>query len=336
MNKKIPNITVFIILLLTIFMLPQSASQNFTEADNQSFRFFRFNSTTQIIVDDSSGLDDALLPLESVEVGITVKFKVNIQHLANFFLNNRVGKWILFRDGKEVPTATVSLTVENYPDWCTAKIKNNTVKIEEISDTFSEANTKLNISVDEDAIAFQKSNITLKATFIPDDKWGIESSENKIDVEIMTAYISSIDVNLTNFTRKIPPAKSTIIPIEVTNLGNGETTVGISVKNQPDEWNISLDNATMNISIGKTKKIWLNITPIKNFKNETITLKFTPKSTSDASLEGETISFAITLSNDGSLKNEENDLVGVLILIAVIIAIAVIIFVFIWLKRRTP
>jgi len=336
MNKKIPNITVFIILLLTIFMLPQSASLNLTEAGNQSFRFFRFNSTTQIIVDDSSGLDDALLPLESVEVGITVKFKVNIQHLANFFLNNRVGKWILFRDGKEVPTATVSLTVENYPDWCTAKIKNNTVKIEEISDTFSEANTKLNISVDEDAIAFQKSNITLKATFIPDDKWGIERSENKIDVEIMTAYVSSIDVNLTNFTRKIPPAKSTIIPIEVTNLGNGETTVGISVKNQPDKWNISLDNATMNISIGKTKKIWLNITPIKNFKNETITLKFTPKSTSDASLEGETISFAITLSNDGSLKNEENDLVGVLILIAVIIAIAVIIFVFIWLKRRTP
>ena len=152
----------------------------------------------------------------------------------------------------------------------------------------------------------------------------------------MTAYVSSIDVNLTNFTRKIPPAKSTIIPIEVTNLGNGETTVGISVKNQPDKWNISLDNTTMNISIGKTKKIWLNITPIKNFKNETITLKFTPKSTSDASLEGETISFAITLSNDGSLKNEENDLVGVLILIAVIIAIAVIIFVFIWLKRRTP
>ncbi len=336
MNKKIPNITVFIILLLTIFMLPQSASLNLAETENQSFRFFRFNSTTQIIVDDPSGLDDALLPLESLEVGITVKFKINIQYLANFFLNNRVGKWILFRDGKEMPAATVSLTVENYPDWCTAKIKNNTVKIEEISDTFSETNTKLNISVDEDAIAFQKSNITLKATFVPGDKWGIESSENKIDVEIMTAYISSIDVNLTNFTRKIPPAKSTIIPIEVTNLGNGETTVGISVKNQPDKWNISLDNTTMNISIGKTKKIWLNITPIKNFKNETITLKFTPKSTSDASLEGETISFAITLSNDGSLKKEENDFVGVLILIAVIIAIAAIIFVFIWLKRRTP
>ena len=335
MNKKIPNVAIFIILLITISMLPQSASLNLTEAENQSFRLFQFNSTTQIIVDDSSGLDDALLPLESVEVGITVKFKVNIQYLANFFLSNRVGKWILFRDGKEEPTATISLAVENYPDWCTAKIKNDTVKMEEISDTFVEANTKLNISIDKDAIAFQKSNITLKATFIPDDKWGIESSENKIDVEIMTAYAPSIDVNLKNFTRKIPPAKSTIIPIEVTNLGNGETTVSISVKNQPDKWNISLDNNTMDISIGETKKIRLNITPVKNFKNETITLKFTPKSTSDASLEGETISFAITLSDDGSLKKEENDFVGVLILIAVIIAIAVIIFIFILLKRRT-
>ena len=73
--------------------------------------------------------------------------------------------------------------------------------------------------------------------------------------------------------------------------------------------------------------------PPKNFENETINLKITSKSSytggdvDDKYLEGDTISFGITLSNDGSLKEEKSSTPGFEIL-AFIVSLGILLILF--------
>ena len=138
--------------------------------------------------------------------------------------------------------------------------------------------------------------------------------------------------------REISPANETVIPIDITNNGNGETTVQVSLESYPENWNVSFDEENITIDSGEIKQVNLIVKPVKTFENETIQLKFTPVSTSDEDvseiyLQGEVVSLSLTLLNDGSLKDEGDFPVFELAVILVII-IAAIVIVTLFLKRK--
>jgi len=334
MNKKI-----IIIVLLAIFLMATISSTSVV-AKNSSEDAGLALVSSEISIELDSQLDKPIATSGTKTIDITVKYRLDIDDLAaRLFFNRRIGRFLLFGFGyilkiKGEPSVEIDLSVE-CPDWCTATIEPSNVTTE-ISNVFKEAESvQLTISVNESAPALEPGDIIITA----ESKaiWSIGGSTNKTTISVMAAYDSALEIN-TTLIREISPANETVIPIDITNNGNGETTVQVSLESYPENWNVSFDEENITIDSGAIKQVNLIVKPVKTFENETIQLKFTPVSTSDEDvseiyLQGEVVSLSLTLLNDGSLKDEGDFPVFELAVILVII-IAAIVIVTLFLKRK--
>jgi hypothetical protein len=112
-----------------------------------------------------------------------------------------------------------------------------------------------------------------------------------------------IETNATTF--EIPPLEETEIPINITNLGNGKTTVTSEITEASAELNASITSES-DFDIDELKQIMLTVEPDENFTEEEITLEFTPHYMTNSSLKGQTYTLTLVLKNDGSLEEEDN------------------------------
>jgi len=308
MSKKF-----IIIVLLAILLTATVSSTAIAETSSDEDPSLGFAIVeSEITLDVGSQIGRPLGLSETKEIEITVKYRLDIGDIAaRLLFNRRIGRFMLFGFGyimksKGIPSAEINLSVE-CPDWCKATLEPSGVKAE-ISNVFKEADekVKLTISVNDTAPVLEPGDITVIAE--SQDSWGIGGSSNETTISVMAAYESTLEINATA-TREISPINETVIPINITNAGNGETTVNISIETAPEKWNISFSQAEVTLSAGETKQIDMFVIPVKSFKNETIQLAFTPTSTSDEDvdekyLQGESVAFGITLLNDGSLDKE--------------------------------
>jgi len=342
MIKKKILILALLSILLTATLSSASAITKNSLEENQNIGLIPPFVKSEISINATPQIDEPLSPSKTKEIDITVKYKLDLGGpLAKWlFFNRRIGRFILFGFGyvsrlKPLPSAEINLTVE-HPDWCTATIEPSTVNVE-ISNEFKEASAELTLSIiNESAPALELNYITIKGEF--KDNWRIKGSTNETTISFMPAYISNISYDVKK-EQYISPVNETIIPINITNNGNGETIVSIELEDQPEDWNISVDQEDITIPVGRTKQINLIVMPDENFENETINLKITAKSTSDADLDdkylyGESISFGITLLNEVSPKKEKGFPIPIEILIIAIIVIIVVLVIAILLARK--
>jgi hypothetical protein len=350
-KKKIIIIALLTILLTATFSSASAIETNSSE-ENQNIALnlplnipifpseIGINATT-------SQINEPIATLSGTKpIGVTVKYRLDIGKLGNwFFLKRRIGRALLFGPKyalkflTEIPSAEINLTVE-CPDWCTATIDASNVNVG-ISNSFSVANAQVTFTiVNSSGHALELNYIKVKAEF--KSKWRIKGSVNETTISFMPTYLSSISANIEMLKNKtelpISPINKTAIPIDITNYGNGDTIVNVKVENPPEKWNISTDSENITLSIGETKQINLIINPDENFENETITLKLTPRSTSDANVEdkylqGTSVYLSINLLN-GSPKKEEGGIPGELLIIVVIIATVLIIAAILLLERK--
>jgi len=334
MNKKI-----IIIVLLAIFLMATISSTSVV-AKNSSEDAGLALVSSEISIEIDSQLDKPIATSGTKTIDITVKYRLDMDDLtARLFFNRRIGRFLLFGFGyilktKGEPSAKIDLSVE-CPDWCTVSVEPSNVTTE-ISNVFKEAEpVQLTIFVNESAPALEPGDIIITA----ESKaiWSIGGATNKTTISVMAAYDSALEVNAT-LNREISPVNETIIPINLTNNGNGETMVQVSLESYPENWNVSFDEENITIDSGEIKQVNLIVKPVKTFENETIQLKFTPVSTSDEDvsetyLQGEVVSLSLTLLNDGSLK-EENGIPGLEIVIILSIAIVAIVIIALFLKRK--
>ena len=335
MNKKIAIITLSVI-FLTVTFSPTSIVAKTSSADQQNFRFIYVDS--EISINVSSQIDKPVNISEAKKIDITIKYKLDIgESVAKFYFNRMIGRLILFRSiNADIPSAEINLSVE-CPKWCTATVTPSTVSIK-ISDEFKEANAKVTFSINETAPALESNDITITAEYKNKNNWGIHDSNDEVTVSFMPEYVSGLTYEL-NADQNISPVNKTTIPINITNTGNGKAIVGIKIENPPENWNMSVDSE-ITISVGETKQVNLNVTPVKTFKNETIQLTLTPNSAcsntsiGDEYLKGDSVSLSVTLSNDGSYKEKE-DTMGfeMLILIPIVVLVAAVILI-VLLKRK--
>ena len=335
MDKKI-----IIIALLALF-LTATISSTSVVSKKSSNAAGSVIASPEISLELDSQLDEPISPSDTKTIDVTVKYRVDLSGLAaKFYFNTRIGRFLLFgfeyilkRSGE--PSAKIDLSVE-CPDWCEATIEPSNVSIK-TSTAFKDAEpVQLTISVDEDAPPLELGDITITAK--SKALGSIAESTNKTTISVMASYSSSLEINATSAI-EIPPINETTIPINITNNGNGETRVQASIETSPENWSISLVEENITISVGETKKIDLIVEPVKNFENETIQIKFTSMSTSDENvsdtyLQGETLLLDVTLSNDGSLKQEDEFPVFEVAAIVAVILIAAIAIIVLLLRRR--
>jgi hypothetical protein len=129
-----------------------------------------------------------------------------------------------------------------------------------------------------------------------------------------------------------------MVPINITNNGNGESSVRISIKNfGQNNWNITFDQDEITIGVGQTKSAMMYVKPPKEFDIEPLTLTFTPTSTvedvDDSYLQGDSVDSIITFNNDGSLEEDEGLNVTMVFIIAIVVLIVFVLIAFILKKR---
>jgi len=345
MIKKTMSVILISLLLSTLFATCLVAAEDTIETEeNGGFieSIIEFEGETVITEPVSINKDN--------KVDLKVRYKLDMSDLAErFFFNRRIGRAILF--GSEyffrliaLPKATVNLSIEEKSDWCTAELDKESVEFD-FDNQFQEREFSITFSVNETAPAFEEDKIKIKAEFVYQGNGSLMKATNTTTIIFRPDFVSKIDINATDF-ESIAPLEETIIPINITNFGNGETNVLVEiVENEEDEfknWNVSLEKWDIIIPVNyddNVRQINLKVTPPENFNNKTIDLKFYTRSTpvegiDVEDLEGLEYSFAITVENDRSLETEDEFEIDTNLLIIAIVVIVLIVGAIIFLSRR--
>lgn len=158
MSKKI-----MLLAILTMYISFALASPIVFADENQSSGLFK----SEISFDVSTNLTDPINPSQKTEVGIKVKYRLDMGPFAKwFFFKRRIGRLMLFGPGyflkiKGIPQTTVNLSIA-VPEWCTAELDYYSLKFD-IDNVFTENTVKLNFTINENAEALEKGDITISA-----------------------------------------------------------------------------------------------------------------------------------------------------------------------------
>jgi hypothetical protein len=330
MNKKIILLTV-----IGIYLTFALSSPIILAEDNEGSGLF----SSEIEFEGYSEIEDPISPSGSEETTFKVKLKLNISSIAKWlFFNRRIGRVIMFGFGYifkflgQLPKANLTLSIEK-PDWCQVELDKETVEFD-YNNEFEVAEVKLKITLNETVPALEKSDIKITANYPGIGR--IAANSNNTTISFMPKYVSNIIVEAEK-ELTISPLKENLVPINITNNGNGESSVSIQVSD-PENWNITLEQEEITIGVGKTKQAKMFVTPPKGFDNETIPITFIPISTvddvDDIHRKGTNVVFGVTFYNDGILEDGDGELDLIMILIIGIIVIIVIILLTIILKKR--
>lgn len=323
MNKRIIAIPILIVLLSTI-LSPVALS---SETDD---RTTGFTSTPSITIDYNPEFGEITPNYDPQEISLQVSYEITgiLSGLHEFLYRNK--------------DITVKLEIIDKPEWCEASLSTNSLNFGAKRNCSEPKNTTLSISVDENAPAFIKGAVKIRATStsikgIIFTKVG--QGNLTFEVPFSVGYLPTIDYSFSEENyREIPPLNTTKIPINITNLGNGETTVIIEVKtngsntievNYPSF--VKIDPPLLGGE--NAKEIEIEIYPYKNFTKEILVVKLTPQHSSSSTLQGETISFTIEIENDGSYV-EENELELDTTLLIGIIAVIILVLALVLILRR--
>ncbi len=283
---------------------------------------------------------EPIQPSQTNEISFKLKYKLELGALGKmFYLNRRIGRMIAFGFFKlyffkfliQKPSANLTLSVDN-PSWCQAELDEYEFEFK-YNNVYEEADVKLSFTINENAPAFQREEIIITADYL--GVGSIDAKSNSTNISFMPAYVSNISVEaVNNFT--VTPLKQIMIPINITNNGNGQSKVNV-IDFDKENWNITPDQDNI-IDIGETKEIMISITPPKKFDNESITLTFDPISTvenvNNSYRQGKSVDFSITFYNDGSLEKDDDDIDITSIIIISFVVIIILIIVFLLLRKK--
>jgi uncharacterized membrane protein len=137
------------------------------------------------------------------------------------------------------------------------------------------------------------------------------------------------------------PGREFQVPVNITNTGNGETKIMVSLDNEIEEFNITIDPEIETISAGKTKQVMLtfNVSGKEESYRRNLTFTVSSESTTNKELDdeyikGETESFTIEV-NVVKPKEENNHYGNLLIILGILIVILIVVGLVIkFLKKR--
>jgi len=331
MNRKIIVLTIIGMFLSTTLISTIAAAQ--FESD--------------IVVESEEEYKDPL-EAKSHEAKIIVKYKLNVSDLTHWFITKRrIGRMAAFGlpyifKLVQLPAAEVNVTLSDTPDWCQAEIvEDSLLNFDFTQKGFQEQTLTVKFSFNESAPGLKLGEIDVKANFSYAGNGSLLDASNTYTLSFRPEFVSGFEVNITE-TMEITPKKETIIPINITNMGNGETIFKIEVDDPLEKWNVSFNPAEITIKNDEdenTKTVNLVVKSPKSFKSEMLNFTITPKSVAvdnvdEQFLEGTAKSFSITLKNDGSLDDDGIFVIDTTMLIVVLVVIVLVLVGLFILKRK--
>jgi len=253
---------------------------------------------------------------------------------ASFVENGLLGKSVV----------QIELKVIEKPDYCTVSISNSlaNIKVGQVEPYQS----RLTVTVDENAPAFQQAVIRISATseLRRGLLFNIAEETAEFDISFIIGYWCVVAYELPNGTlAEIGPSDTVDFPIDIENLGNGPTYVGIELMDFSEkEWDVNIASCVQlgsgiyeSANSKKTihLKIKSNTSKSWNNKIETFKVKFSPSYLGVSDLTGQPAIINFDVKKIGSIDEEEEDLENYFLII-LIVAIILIIFISIILKRR--
>ena len=200
----------------------------------------------------------------------------------------------------------VRLNVESTPDWCDASIANPTVSIP--LDQIEPRESRLTLTVTEQAPAFQQGTIKISATSVTLSGLLFNIIEQRYDYDISfeIGYWPVISYTHPKGTlMEIGPLDTADFPIEIENLGNGITYVQIEPVDLPGgDWSVNIaSSVTLASAVGEgtgsEQTVHLVIKPPYGFgfhnDRKDFKVRFTPYYLGSEGLQGisETITFNV-------------------------------------------
>lgn len=329
--KKIIMFPVLVIYLICVLVSPIIFAEEIPEK-TQAMGLF----TPEISFEYTKNLTgEPIAPLQKQEVDIKVKFKLDMSSIVKWiFFKRRIGRVLLFGPSyllkiKKLPESNLNISLSHYPTWCTANIDTDVFGFS-FDDIYKNANSsvektvKLEYTVNENATALATDTIKIQAEFMGVN--AINAATKSTTINVTVAYKPDILIE-TESELLIPPLKNSTVPINITNNGNGDSTISIQFIN-PENWTTTFDQEKFTLKVNETIQINFTINPPKDFTNQTINFSFIPKSTA-GEYQGSPVISSIVFINNGSQEEEGGQdvlVVGIILLIIIIIMVVTYLF----------
>jgi len=289
-------------------------------------------SVITISIDDPVNATLQIIPLQELrEISLILTYRCTIsgRFISKIFLR-------LFKNRR----LNINLNIVSKPDWCHATLSTGTIPI-----TFTgerqNMTAKLTITLDETAPAYKKGVIEINVS-TPDIKgrFGkitlIKGFEQTFYVNVMASYLALMNINpKSGINFKLTPYNTTAIPIEITNLGNGRTTIFIEIENVPEKWVVNITESII-LEPDDSNTIYLFVKTDDKYDKAIITLKFTPTWAENTEIKGKSEYISFNIENDGSYieKNSEVGTNLIYYIITLLIIVLIFVFIFVVIRRK--
>jgi hypothetical protein len=247
-----------------------------------------FGLSSRVLVSwDASETEEPIIPrgplrVVKLEISFGVSFGV-LGRLVYFLLRNQ--------------PVIITVEIEDTPDWCIATLSQGTLQctIPAREDSYTTVHTQCVVQVSDDAPAFAPCPLKVRTAVQPFyGPFGLIPLLRGVTQQDTITFTVAYKPLLQTFFPETniieaPPFVEVELPIWIKNLGNGRTTVVNEIVNYPEEWVVSLPDQLI-IEVDEYGMMNLSIIPLWFYVGEEfITLRFTPHSTDDFSLYGESI-----------------------------------------------
>ena len=201
--------------------------------------------------------------------------------------------------------ASIHLSIEETPSFCTATIQPNVVNpVITKDEAVYKENATISISFKEDAPA--RGEIKIKVRMFSDAIPGLlfvtQEATFIHEIAFTPDYLPIISVTPQGNFKEISPGEVAKFDIDITNLGNAKTVVDFTILNFPDDWSPNIISSTT-ITESGTTTVQLLVQPPYGFgyhnERETVQIQIVPSYFGDAELTGRIYTETFTIQSRG-------------------------------------
>jgi len=250
--------------------------------------------TLKLELKDPVAASQKVVPLNG-----SMSVEIQIGYLVSGLFAHRA---IPIYESRQIP-ATISLSVEETPSFCTATIEPNVVS-PSITSGWSFADAILKISFKEEAPARGevKIKVRMHSDIVPGLLFQINEKTDTGEISFTPDYLPIISVTPQGNFLEISPGEVARFDIEIENLGNAKTVVDFTILDFPKDWSPNIISSTTVTENGKTT-VQLIVQPPYGFGyhnvRETIQIKIVPSYFGDATFTGREYTETFTIQSRG-------------------------------------
>jgi len=282
----------FGILLISVFMvLVPTYSADETEAEGGLIAYNHVVEVTWANIGNAT--------LEIKPYSAPRAYEIEITHSLSKSLFGRT-LYQLFYSGR---TVDMTVTIKSYPtEWSTVTAFSDVIQLTlpDIPERRNDYDYSLLISLDDDAPAFERGKIALGINI---EAYGmIDEYNQEITLDMTPDYAPKLNYIADVQSKIIGPMDTATIPIQVTNIGNGESKIYFNVPDIPSGWT-ALVTDQITLAPDQTETIYLTIKPPKGFgyhdDAHTFKVEFYPTWPIDPTKKGITEQVTVSIESRG-------------------------------------